>query len=103
MIEAMVMMKSISLMLMLILKADFYDLMVCFTKCPSSNLRNKIAGARAKVEVSYRFALTSLVVSISPTVGGCELGGLRSSSPSQGQVHRGAAEVNLDLDEGDLS
>ena len=41
--------------------------------------------------------------SISPTVGGCELGGLRSSSPSQGQVHQGAAEVNLDLDEGDLS
>ena len=52
-----------SLMLMLILKADFYDLMVCFTKCPSpsSNLRNKIAGARAKVEVSYRFGPTSLV------------------------------------------
>ena len=41
--------------------------------------------------------------SISPTVGGCELGGLRSSSPSKGEVHRGAAEVNLDLDEGDLS
>ena len=41
--------------------------------------------------------------SISPTVGGCELGGLRSSSPSQGQVHRGASEVDLDLDEGDLS
>ena len=61
-IEAMVMMKRMSLMLMLILKADFYDLMVCFTKCPSSNLRNKIAGARAKVEVSYRFVLTSLVV-----------------------------------------
>ena len=38
--------------------------------------------------------------SISPTVGGCELGGLRSSSPSQGQVHRGAAEVNLDLTRG---
>ena len=35
--------------------------------------------------------------SISPTVGGCELGGLRSSSPSQGQVHRGAAEVDLDV------
>jgi len=35
-------------------EADFYDLMVCFTKCPSSNLRNKIAGARAKVEASYR-------------------------------------------------
>ena len=32
--------------------------------------------------------------SISPTVGGCELGRLRSSSPSQGQ---------LGLDEGDLS
>ena len=63
-IEAMVMMKRMSLMLMLILKADFYDLMVCFTKCPSpsSNLRNKIAGAIAKVEVSYRFVLTSLVV-----------------------------------------
>ena len=30
-------------------------------------------------------------------MGGCELGGLRSSSPSQGQVHRGAAEVNLDF------
>ena len=28
-----------------------------------------------------------LYFSISPTVGGCELGGLRSSSPSQGQVH----------------
>ena len=55
------MMKRISLMLMLILKADFYDLMVCFTKCPSSNLRNKIAGARAKVEASYRFGSTSLV------------------------------------------
>ena len=41
--------------------------------------------------------------SISPTVGGCELGGLRSSSPSQGQVHQGAAEVDLDLDSGDLS
>ena len=38
--------------------------------------------------------------SISPTVGGCELGGLRSSSPSQGQVLRGAAEVNLDLTRG---
>ena len=38
--------------------------------------------------------------SIRPTVGGCELGGLRSSSPSQGQVHRGAAEVNLDLTRG---
>ena len=38
--------------------------------------------------------------SISPTVGGCELGGLRSSSPSQGQVHRGAAEVDLDLTRG---
>ena len=62
MIEATVMMKRMSLMLMLILKADFYDLMVCFTKCPSSNLRNKIAGARAKVEVSYRFVQTSLVV-----------------------------------------
>ena len=62
-IEAMVMMKRMSLMLMLILKADFYDLMVCFTKCPSpsSNLRNKIAGARAKVEASYRFGSTSLV------------------------------------------
>ena len=63
-IEAMVMMKRMSLMLMLILKADFYDLMVCFTKCPSSNLRNKITGARAKVEVSYRLGLTSLVVII---------------------------------------
>ena len=61
-IEAMVMMKRMSLMLMLILKADFYDLMVCFTKCPSSNLRKKIAGARAKFEVSYRLVLTSLVV-----------------------------------------
>ena len=35
--------------------------------------------------------------SISPTEGGCGLGGLRSSPPSQGQVHRGAAEVDLDL------
>ena len=41
--------------------------------------------------------------SISPTEGGRGLGGLRSSPPSQGQVHRGAAEVDLDLDEGDLS
>ena len=38
-----------------------------------------------------------LIFSISPTVGGCGLGGLRSSPPSQGQVHRGAAEVDLDL------
>ena len=62
-IEAMVMMERISLILMLILKADFYDLMVCFTKCPSpsSNLRNKITGARTKVEASYRFGPSSLV------------------------------------------
>ena len=40
------------------------------------------------------------ITSISPTVGGCGLGGLRSSPPSQGQVHRGAAEVDLDLTRG---
>ena len=48
----------------------------------------------------YHFHMNNLDFSISPTVGGCELGGLRSSSPSQGQVHRGAAEVNLDLTRG---
>ena len=45
----------------------------------------------------WYFTWSYFVFSISPTVGGCELGGLRSSSPSQGQVHRGAA---LDLTRG---
>ena len=39
----------------------------------------------------------NVINSISPTEGGRGLGGLRSSPPSQGQVHRGAAEVDLDL------
>ena len=38
--------------------------------------------------------------SISPTVGGCGLCGLRSSPPSQGQVQRGRAEVDLDYTRG---
>ena len=41
--------------------------------------------------------LEHFIFSISPTEGGRGLGGLRSSPPSQGQVHRGAAEVDLDL------
>ena len=40
------------------------------------------------------------ILGISPTAGGCGLGGLRSSPPSQGQVQRGAAEVDLDLTRG---
>ena len=40
-----------------------------------------------------------LLTSISPAVGGCGLGELLSSPPSQGQVQRGG----LGLDEGDLS
>ena len=40
-----------------------------------------------------------LLTSISPAVGGCGLGRLLSSPPSQGQVQRGG----LSLDEGDLS
>ena len=37
---------------------------------------------------------------ISSTAGGGELGRLRSSSPSQVQVQRGEAELNLDLTRG---
>ena len=50
--------------------------------------------------LSTRNAMSLCVFSISPTVGGCGLGGLRSSPPSQGQVHQGAAEVDLDLTRG---
>ena len=40
------------------------------------------------------------VFGISSTAGGGELGRLRSSSPSQVQVQRGEAELNLDLTRG---
>ena len=41
-----------------------------------------------------------LLTSISPAVGGCGLGRLLSSPPSQGQVQWGRAEVDLDLTRG---
>ena len=53
-----------------------------------------------KIKTVEKYQQQAKKYSISPTVGGCGLGGLRSSPPSQGQVHRGAAEVDLDLTRG---
>ena len=51
---------------------------------------------RNKLQIS-KLQIFNCIFSISPSVGGCGLGGLRSGPPSQGQVQRGAAEVDLDL------
>ena len=69
-----------------------------------------LGGAKAEIRmfmtedlIRWIFVTQKLIrdiFSISSTVGECGLGGLRSSSPSQGQVHLGAAEVNLDLTRG---
>ena len=51
---------------------------------------------RNKLQIS-KLQIFNCIFSISPIVGGCGLGGLRSSPLSQGQVHQGVAEVDLDL------
>ena len=57
---------------------------------------------RNKLQIS-KLQIFNCIFSISPSVGGCGLGGLRSGPPSQGQVQRGAAEVDLDLTRDNLA
>ena len=68
--------------------------------CPEPIVSNHGQEITCYSTMKFETCTQENISSISPTVGGCELGGLRSSSPSQGQVHRGAAEVNLDLTRG---
>lgn len=69
---------------------------ILISTAAKSSITNFISLATFDIKDERNLSKTSNLDS-RPTVGGCELDGLRSSPLSQGQVQRGAAEVDLDV------